>query len=191
MFVLGTFSWTWPWIWRLNIFLNFRKYLCTSSIFLTSQSVARRSSRLQRKGAAKRIICFTSSHNHHHHHHHHHNHHIHACSPMQWVIIIIWNLLQTYQTQVRSYYSSIFLNWTDSRLLQDWATSFPFIEPESNHCCLPLPQTFVDLNYLTWIEVTNSRSKGNRLLFQRLQVHWKSFPLPFNFMSMLLKLPFF
>ena len=86
------------------------------------------------------------------------------------------------------HYSSIFLNWTDSRLLQDWATSFPFIEPESNHC-LPLPQTFVDLNYLTWIEVTNSRSKGN--LFQRLQVHWKSFPLPFNFMSVLLKLPFF
>ena len=97
-------------------------------------------------------------------------------------------LHHTYQTQVRSYYSSIFLNWTDSRLLQDWATSLPFIEPESNHC-LPLPQTFVDLNYLTWIEVTNSRSKGN--LFQRLQVHWKSFPLPFNFMSVLLKLPFF
>ena len=96
-------------------------------------------------------------------------------------------LHHTYQTQVRSYYSSIFLNWTDSRLLQDWATSLPFIEPESNHC-LPLPQTFVDLNYLTWIEVTNSRSKGN--LFQRLQVHWKSFPLPFNFMSVLFKLPF-
>ena len=67
---------------------------------------------------------------------------------------------------------------------------FIFIEPESNHC-LPFPQTFVDLNYLTWIEVTNSRSKGNRLSFQQLQVHWKYFPLPFNFTSMLFKLPFF
>ena len=67
---------------------------------------------------------------------------------------------------------------------------FLFIEPESNHC-LPFPQTFVDLNYLTWIEVTNSRSKGNRLSFQQLQVHWKYFPLSLNFTSVLFKLPFF